>query len=59
MILTPWPDYARVAPRDIAARLAGRVVLDPYAVLDGNAATAAGLTYYTLGRGANAEQGGK
>ncbi|WP_022722372.1 nucleotide sugar dehydrogenase [Rhodopseudomonas sp. B29] len=53
MILTPWPEYTRVSPRDIAARLAGRVVLDPYAVLDGNAVTAAGLTYYTLGRGVN------
>jgi hypothetical protein len=28
----------------------GRVVLDPYAVLDGDAARAAGLQLYTLGR---------
>jgi UDPglucose 6-dehydrogenase len=50
MILTPWPDYRRVAPADIAASLRGKIVLDPYAVLDRKAAEAAGLAYYTLGR---------
>jgi UDPglucose 6-dehydrogenase len=50
MILTPWPQYAKIAPREIAARLKGRVVLDPYAVLDARAAADAGLVHYTLGR---------
>lgn len=50
MILTPWPQYRSIAPADIAARLAGRIVLDPYAVLDRKAAEAAGLSYFTLGR---------
>jgi UDPglucose 6-dehydrogenase len=50
MILTPWPVYRRIAPADIARSLRGRIVLDPYAVLDRNAAEAAGLVYYTLGR---------
>jgi UDPglucose 6-dehydrogenase len=50
MILTPWPDYRRIAPVDIARSLRGRIVLDPYAVLDRKAAEAAGLVYYTLGR---------
>jgi UDPglucose 6-dehydrogenase len=52
MILTPWPDYCRIAPADIARSLRGRIVLDPYAVLDRQAAEAAGLVYHTLGRGA-------
>jgi UDPglucose 6-dehydrogenase len=52
MILTPWPDYRRIAPAEIARSLRGRIVLDPYAVLDRKAAEAAGLVYYTLGRGA-------
>jgi UDPglucose 6-dehydrogenase len=52
MILTPWPDYRRIAPADIARSLRGRIVLDPYAVLDRQAAEAAGLVYHTLGRGA-------
>jgi UDPglucose 6-dehydrogenase len=50
MILTPWPDYRQIVPSDIARSLRGRIVLDPYAVLDRKAAEAAGLTYYTLGR---------
>ena len=50
MILTPWPQYGRVAATDIAARLTDKVVLDPYAVLDGRTADEAGLAYYTLGR---------
>jgi len=50
MILTPWPDYRRIAPDDIARSLRGRIVLDPYAVLDRKAAEAAGLVYHTLGR---------
>jgi UDPglucose 6-dehydrogenase len=50
MILTPWPDYRRIAPAEIARSLRGRIVLDPYAVLDRRAAEAAGLAYYTLGR---------
>jgi UDPglucose 6-dehydrogenase len=50
MILTPWPDYRRIAPAEIARSLRGQIVLDPYAVLDRKAAEAAGLVYYTLGR---------
>jgi UDPglucose 6-dehydrogenase len=50
MILTPWPQYRQVAPEAIAKALRGKVVLDPYAVLDGKLATAAGLLYYSLGR---------
>lgn len=50
MILTPWPDYRSIAPADIARAMRGKIVLDPYAVLDGRAAVQAGLSYYTLGR---------
>ena len=50
MILTPWPQYGVIAPADIAARMRGRIVLDPYSVLDVTAAAAAGLDLYTLGR---------
>jgi UDPglucose 6-dehydrogenase len=54
MILTPWPQYRAIAVRDIAQSLRGRIVLDPYGVLDADAAMAAGLRYYTLGRPAPA-----
>src|SRR5262249_42448487 len=33
MILTPWADYRRVAPSEIAKALSGNIVLDPYSVL--------------------------
>lgn len=49
MILTPWPQYRAILPRDIACALRGRIVLDPYGVLDRRDALAAGLDYYTLG----------
>lgn len=50
LILTPWPEYKAVAPADIASRLAGRLILDPYAVLDAAQARATGLDHRTLGR---------
>jgi len=50
MILTPWPQYRSITPAQIAASLRGRVVIDPYAVLDANAASKAGLDILTLGR---------
>jgi UDPglucose 6-dehydrogenase len=49
MILTPWPEYRRVTPAAIAAALPGKLVIDPYRVLDPKAARAAGLAYFTLG----------
>jgi len=51
MILTPWPEYRQVDPVRLAAAMRGRIVLDPYAVLDAKAAVAAGLEVHTLGRG--------
>ncbi|HWA46097.1 MAG TPA: UDP binding domain-containing protein [Hypericibacter adhaerens] len=48
-ILTPWPEFRRVAPRDVAAAMKGRVVLDPYRLLDPEACRAAGLQQAVLG----------
>jgi UDPglucose 6-dehydrogenase len=50
MILTPWPEYRNIEPARIAAAMHGRIVLDPYKVLDGKAAATAGLRIHTLGR---------
>jgi UDPglucose 6-dehydrogenase len=52
LILTPWPQYRDVAAGDIAGAMSGRIVIDPYALLDAKAATAAGLLHHTLGRSA-------
>ena len=47
--MTPWPQFAKLDPRDIAARLRGKVMFDPYGVLKGADCRAAGLAYHTLG----------
>jgi UDPglucose 6-dehydrogenase len=49
MILTPWPQYRAIAPREIAVKLDGRLVLDPYGVLDRQDAMAQQLDYRSLG----------
>ena len=48
-VMTPWAQFKKLDAREIAARLRGKVVLDPYAVLDSIACRAAGLAYLTLG----------
>jgi UDPglucose 6-dehydrogenase len=48
-IVTPWPQFRALAPADIARRLRGRVVVDPFSMLDRAAATAAGLEHVALG----------
>jgi len=50
MILTPWPQYREIACAAIAKAMRGRIVLDPYAVLDPAKAKKAGLQVHTLGR---------
>jgi len=51
VVMTPWRDYATMPPALIAEALAGRVVIDPYAILEGQACTEAGLLHSVLGRG--------
>jgi len=48
-IMTPWPAYREISASDLRRVMRGRVILDPYRVLDGAAARAAGFDYFTLG----------
>ena len=48
-IMTPWGQFKDIDPKEVAARMKGTIVIDPYVVLDGKACKAAGLTYITLG----------
>lgn len=48
-IMTPWPQYRSIDPKALAGALRGKLILDPYAVLDHRACRAAGLTVLTLG----------
>ncbi len=50
MILTPWPEYRGIEPAAVAAAMRGRIVIDPYGVMDARKATAAGLSVHTLGQ---------
>ena len=49
VVMTPWSQFAKLDPVDIAKKLRGKVVLDPYAVLKAAACRIAGLDYRTLG----------
>jgi len=49
VIATPWPHYGGLKPAALQRAMAGRLILDPYRVLDGRACAAAGFTYYALG----------
>jgi len=49
LILTPWPVFRQADPAAVAKVMAGRLVIDPYAVLDHQAATTAGLDHRVLG----------
>jgi len=48
-IMTPWPQFAALSPAELADAMAGKLVLDPYRVLDARLARAAGMDYRTLG----------
>jgi UDPglucose 6-dehydrogenase len=49
LVMTPWKLYGGIAATEIKSRLKGKLVIDPYAALDGKACRAAGLTYHRLG----------
>lgn len=49
VIMTPWPVFRDLKADRLAGTMAGRVLIDPYRVVDGRAAAAAGLDYFTLG----------
>jgi UDPglucose 6-dehydrogenase len=50
LVLTEWPQFAAVDPRDVAARLRRRIVVDGRNILDGRAYAEAGLDYQGVGR---------
>lgn len=50
VIMTPWAQYRDADPAALAQALAGRVVIDPFAMLDAAACAAAGLQHHVLGR---------
>jgi UDPglucose 6-dehydrogenase len=55
VIVTPWTEFRSLDPADVAARLRGKVVIDPFQLLDAEASRRAGLLHRVLGRGASQE----
>lgn len=49
VIMTPWKEFSAIPVSEIRARLTGRLVIDPYGVLDPRACVAAGLRQMRLG----------
>lgn len=49
MILTPWPDYRAQDLGQVAARMRGSMLIDPYRIFEPNDAHAAGLLSHTMG----------
>ncbi len=49
VIATPWPQYRDLAVADLRRVMTGRLIIDPYRLLDGKAAAASGFEYHTLG----------
>jgi UDPglucose 6-dehydrogenase len=50
LVLTEWPEFARIDPLSYAANLARRIVIDGRNVLDSARVAAAGLAYRGVGR---------
>lgn len=48
-IMTPWPEFRTISPEMLRQNMAGRVVFDPYRMLDYERIKASGFDYFTLG----------
>jgi len=49
VLATPWPQFRELRIADLARVMAGRVMIDPFRLLNGETAAAAGFEYHALG----------
>jgi len=49
VVMTAWPEFAALDPAELAARMCGRLLLDPWGVFDDRAARQAGFSHHRLG----------
>lgn len=49
LIMTPWPEFRSLSCAELARHMRGRLVIDPYRMLEPQAACAAGLERLVLG----------
>ena len=48
LVMTPWSSYASISPKELQNRLRGRVIIDPYALLN-EAVPGSRFQYHRLG----------
>jgi len=49
LVMTPWSSYASLPVKELRTRLRGRVIIDPYGVLDETQCRGLGFEYFRLG----------
>jgi UDPglucose 6-dehydrogenase len=49
LIMTPWSSYASIPPSELPRLLRGRVIIDPYAILNEAECRSLGFDYHRLG----------
>jgi UDPglucose 6-dehydrogenase len=50
ILTTAWPEYRDLSLDALSQQMRGRVLIDPYRLLDGSKARSLGFAYHTLGR---------
>jgi len=49
VIMTPWEQFSKISPREVIGRMRGKLILDPYKILDQVSIHDLGIKYITLG----------
>ncbi len=49
VIMTPWPEYTKLSVNDLSTHMRGRIIIDPYRILNHSEFVPAGFHIYTLG----------
>ena len=49
IIMTPWHQFSKISPKEIAKKMKGNKIFDPYKILNSEECRNAGLKYFTLG----------
>lgn len=50
LVMTPWPEFKAIATTDLIERMKGRIIIDPYGILNETELIREGFQYVTLGR---------
>lgn len=49
VIMTPWPEFKELTAETLKQQMKGRIIIDPYRMLDYQKIKTLGLSYFTLG----------